>query len=92
MVVTGKGFGTTNIVALDRTGAVLMEKTVEVRGPRAHIVVMYRGIERETYSCTPSCERRIMVGDSGVYFDPLIAQSAARNALAMGAAPGSANK
>ena len=32
MVITGKGYGTTNIIALDRSGAVLMEKTVEVQG------------------------------------------------------------
>ena len=34
MVLTGKGYGVTNIIALDRAGAVLMEKTVEVEGPR----------------------------------------------------------
>ena len=39
MVITGKGYGMTNIIALDRTGAVLMEKTIEVQGPREHVVV-----------------------------------------------------
>src|SRR5437773_296834 len=38
MVITGKGYGSTNIIILDRAGAVLMEKTVEVQGPRAHVV------------------------------------------------------
>ena len=46
MVITGKGYGTTNIIALDRSGAVLMEKTVEVQGPR-NVVVVYKGVERE---------------------------------------------
>jgi hypothetical protein len=46
---------------------------------------MYRGVERETYSCTPSCERRIMIGDSGVYFDAVVAQAGSRNGLATGA-------
>jgi hypothetical protein len=87
MVITGKGYGTTNVVVLDRAGAVLMEKSIEVQGPRAHVVVMYRGIERETYSCTPVCERRIMVGDSGVYFDTVVAQAGSRNGLASGAPP-----
>jgi hypothetical protein len=85
MVITGKGYGTTNVVVLDRAGAVLMEKSIEVQGPRAHVVVMYRGIERETYSCTPVCERRIMVGDSGVYFDTVVSQAGSRNGLASGA-------
>jgi hypothetical protein len=48
---------------------------------------MYRGVERETYSCTPDCERRIMVGDSGVYFDTVVAQAGSRNGLASGAPP-----
>ena len=39
MVITGKGYGTTNIIVLDRAGAVLMEKTIEVQGPREHVVV-----------------------------------------------------
>jgi hypothetical protein len=92
MVITGKGYGTTNIMVLDRAGAVLMEKSIEVQGPRAHVVVMYRGIERETYSCTPFCERQIMIGDSGVYFDTVVAQAGSRNGLASGLAPAPAGK
>ena len=30
-----------------------MEKNDRGAGPRANVVVVYRGIERETYSCTP---------------------------------------
>jgi hypothetical protein len=87
LVITGKGFGLTNLVALDRSGAVLLEKSIEVEGPRGELVVLYRGIERETYSCTPICERRITLGDSNVYFDALIAQAGSRNGYAQGAAP-----
>jgi Flp pilus assembly secretin CpaC len=89
MVITGKGFGRTNLIALDRAGAVLLEKTVEVRTPRAGIVVVYRGIQRESYSCTPYCDRRITLGDSPDYFDATINQSATRSGMAQGAAPAS---
>src|SRR6478752_8762464 len=34
MVITGKGYGRSNLIALDRTGAGLLEKTVEVHAPR----------------------------------------------------------
>jgi len=64
-VVTGKGYGTTNFIALDRNGAVLMEKTVEVKGPSGPTVVVYRGPTRQTYSCTPDCSPRITLGDTG---------------------------
>ena len=87
MVITGKGYGVTNILVLDRAGTVLMQKTVEVQGPDADIVVMYRGIERETYSCTPVCERRLTLGDSNVVFDNGVNQAGSRNALAQGAPP-----
>ena len=35
VVVTGKGYGTTNLIALDRAGAVLMERSIVVRGANA---------------------------------------------------------
>src|SRR5262249_23507078 len=64
LIVTGKGYGVTNIIALDKAGALLGEQSIEVRGPRGDIVVVYRGLNRESYSCTPKCERRITLGDT----------------------------
>ena len=58
LVLTGKGYGSTNLLALDRQGQVLMSKTVRVTGPSAdHLVVVYRGIDRESYSCPPDASR-----------------------------------
>jgi Flp pilus assembly secretin CpaC len=79
VVVTGKGYGSTNIIVLDRTGTVLMERAIVVRGPSDQTVAVYRGVERETYSCTPTCERRITLGDSAGYFTATSAQSDVRN-------------
>jgi Flp pilus assembly secretin CpaC len=73
MVVTAKSYGTTNLVALDRAGTTLMEHPIQVVGPVDH-VVLYRGIERESYSCLPNCERRILIGDSQLYFTNNLAQ------------------
>jgi hypothetical protein len=83
LVLTGKGYGTTNLMALDRAGKVVLEKTLQVLGPTGRdFVVVYRGVERETYSCAPDCERRLTLGDSPVYFSNVLAQSGARNAAA----------
>jgi len=79
VVVTGKGYGSTNVIALDRTGTVLMERSIVVHGPTGPIVSVFRGMERETYSCTPQCERRITLGDSIPYFTATAAQAEARN-------------
>ncbi len=84
MVVTGKGYGATNVMALDRNGAVLMNTTVQVQGPRDNIMVVQRGLERETYSCQPRCERRITLGDGTEYFNSTISQVGSRNAQAQG--------
>jgi Flp pilus assembly secretin CpaC len=85
-VVTGKSYGATNVIAMDRTGAVLMEKTIEVTGPSDNIVVVYRGISRETYSCMPDCSRRITLGDFPEYFDKTLGEATTLNAQATAAA------
>jgi len=88
LVLTGKGFGATNLLALDRAGGVLMNKTVQVLGPGTNdIVVVYKGVERETYSCAPNCERRITLGDSPAYFNANLAESGARNGQAQTVPP-----
>jgi hypothetical protein len=88
MVITGKGYGTTNLIALDRNGAVLTEQNIQVLGPRQDdIVVVYRGVNRESYSCAPQCERRITLGDSPEFFDQTLAQASNRTARAQGAGP-----
>lgn len=86
VVVTGKGFGATNLIVLDRAGTVLMERQVVVRGATDQTVSVYRGVERETYSCTPNCERRITLGDSVGYFAAASGQAEQRNAQSAGAA------
>ena len=80
VVVTGKGYGSTNMIVLDRSGTVLLERQVVVRAPTDQTVQVYRGAERETYSCTPNCERRITLGDSAAYFTATAGQAEVRNA------------
>jgi Flp pilus assembly secretin CpaC len=83
VVVTGKGFGATNLIALDRAGTVLMERSIVVSGPRGRDAVqVYRGVQRETYSCTPNCERRITLGDSADFFTAITQQAESRNSAA----------
>jgi len=79
LVLTGKGFGSTNLLALDRAGKIVMNTTVQVRGPTsADLVVVYKGIERESYSCAPECERRLTLGDSPGYFAGILSQAGSR--------------
>ena len=86
MVITGKGYGATNIIALDRAGATLMSTNVQVVGPRDAVIV-YRGVDRESYACAPDCERRITLGDAPTYFDANMGQAGSRNTQAASGGP-----
>jgi Flp pilus assembly secretin CpaC len=68
VVLTAKSYGMTNLLALDRTGVTLVEYPIQVVGPSDAVVVVFRGTERESYSCAPECERRITLGDSMGFF------------------------
>lgn len=83
LVLTGKNFGATNLLALDRTGRVIMEKTVQVQNETgADLVVVYRGVARESYACSPDCEPRLTLGDSAPYFAQILSQSGIRTTQA----------
>ena len=84
LVVTGKGYGRTNVIVLDRGGNMLVEMVVQVQGPGDNVVVVYRGSERESYSCAPKCERRITLGDAPAYFDATLTQAGNRVGQAIG--------
>ena len=86
MVITGKGFGSTNLIAIDRSGVVLLERSVEVQGARGNVVVVFRGVDKESYNCAPDCDRRLTLGDGSAFFEATAAQIAARNALALSGA------
>jgi hypothetical protein len=87
VVVTGKGYGATNFVAMDRAGEVLVDRQIEVLGPADKVVTVYRGVERETYSCTPICNHRVTLGDGDRYLNSSIGQvNALNNMVTTGAA------
>jgi Flp pilus assembly secretin CpaC len=92
VVVTGKGYGATNFIALDRGGEVLVDRQIQVEGPSDRLVTVYRGIERESYSCMPTCQRRVTLGDSDAFFNNTIGQSGTLSSSASGSAGGTANK
>ena len=40
-----------------------MDRIIQVEGPTDQLVTIYRGVERESYSCMPICQRRVTLGD-----------------------------
>ncbi|GJE69402.1 pilus assembly protein N-terminal domain-containing protein [Methylorubrum podarium] len=82
VVLTGKSFGTTNLIALDGKGAMLAESTISVQAPQASIITVQRGLDRESYSCTPNCQPSVQLGDATKYFDETSKQAEARRGMA----------
>ncbi len=75
LVVTGKSFGVTNIIALDAQRNVIQDQRVVVDHDDLRTLSLYKGAKRESYTCTPDCRPTITVGDGLEYFDT-IAKSA----------------
>lgn len=100
-ILTGKSYGATNVVVMDRSGAVLMEREIEVKAPQERMIMVYRGSTRQTYSCTPDCSPRATLGDTSKddfdhdtglsvdYFNKTLNQGVTRSNQALAAGVGS---
>ena len=86
IVVTGKGYGATNFIAMDRGGEVLVDRVIQVEGPTDQLITVYRGVDRESYSCMPVCQRRITLGDGDSYFKSAMDQAGNLSSQAGGSA------
>jgi hypothetical protein len=87
-VITGKSFGATNFLILDKSGAVLTEQNIEVEGPGDPVVVVYRGVDRNTYTCQRSCQPRLTLGDEQKFFNDAMTEISSRNNQALSAGAG----
>jgi Flp pilus assembly secretin CpaC len=56
IVLTGKGFGVTNLVVLDEAGSPIVDEQVTVSRQTTSSVRIYRRANMQTLSCTPYCE------------------------------------
>jgi hypothetical protein len=84
MVVTGKGYGRTNLIALDAQGNLLDEKEIRV-DPTRKVLIVQRGDTRQSYSCDPYCMPSAVLGDDSKIFTDVTSQIGAHDNLAKGA-------
>src|SRR6201982_2676238 len=92
IVVTGKGYGSTNFIAMDRSGEVLVDRLIQVEGPTDKLGTVYRGVDRESYSCMPVCQRRVTLGDGDNYFKSAMDQAGNLSSTAGGSAAGASKE
>lgn len=90
MVITGRGTGRTNVIALDSSGTIISESIVQVVPQTVGRLLVQRGVERATYDCAPNCMPTIALGDEDKHFNATIDQPLRRDGAANqgAAAPG----
>ncbi|MHA7774865.1 pilus assembly protein N-terminal domain-containing protein [Roseibium sp. M-1] len=86
VVITGKSYGTTNLVILDANNKPIVDEVITVRASEDDVVSVYRKAERTTLSCSPSCEPTLRLGDSDPAFKATAEQATSRNSLSLEAA------
>ncbi|WP_267358355.1 MULTISPECIES: pilus assembly protein N-terminal domain-containing protein [unclassified Methylobacterium] len=86
LVLTGKSFGSTNLIALDNAGAMIAETMIRVEASRDSTIMVQRGLDRESLSCTPNCQPAVQLGDAAKYFDASSGQADSRRKLATSSA------
>lgn len=75
LVVTGKTFGMTNIIALDAERNIIQDQRVLVERDEQRLINVHRGVDRLSFSCTPNCSPTLTIGDGQEYFDRMSRQA-----------------
>jgi hypothetical protein len=84
LVVTGKSFGITNIIALDAERNIIEDRRVLVQRDERKVVNLHKGSRRETYNCSPQCNPSITIGDDAQYFESVAKLSERKMKLSEG--------
>ena len=63
-VVSGRGYGVTNLIIIDQLGRTVLERQVVVAAPSQGRVSVIRGPKVSEYACAGGCERSGGDGDS----------------------------
>ena len=89
MVITGKGYGQTNLIAIDAQGSIVEDKEIRVL-PSTALVILQSGGSRMSFACNPDCMPTVQLGDDDKTFKEVGEQISTRNGYASGAAGGGA--
>jgi len=91
LVITGKSFGITNMIALDAKRQIIFDRRILVRRDDVRVVNLQRGSLRQTFNCTPQCNPTITVGDEPAYFEATLKAAEKKSGMSEKAADGPGN-
>ena len=86
MILTPRAFGETNFIALDAKGNPVAQSMIQVVNG-TDIVMVQRGMARESYSCSPRCQPTERLGDDDTYIGKVSSQVQAHTARLAGSTP-----
>jgi Flp pilus assembly secretin CpaC len=72
--VTGKSYGTTNLMVFNKAGEEVYSAEVVVTANSSNLVTVNRAGQNQTYDCAPVCRSALTLGDDPAYFSTLIQQ------------------
>ncbi len=84
LFVTGKSYGTTNLLVFDKTGRQIYSSDVMVTTNSTNLVTINRAGQSFTYDCAPNCKAVLSIGDQPDHFSALIDQQLQSQALTDG--------
>lgn len=84
LVVTGKTFGVTNVIALDQERNIIQDQRIVVRQDTARSVTLTKAGEKHSYTCTPECSATLSIGDSKEYFNMVAQHSNTKTQFSLG--------
>jgi Flp pilus assembly secretin CpaC len=84
LLVTGKSFGTTNLMVLDRAGRTIYANQLSVGGQTDSDMTIVRAGGTYTYSCVEKCRSTATVGDVSAYFQETMQTLQAKSDAAKG--------
>ncbi len=67
--VSGKSFGTTNLMIFDKAGNTIYSSDIVVTTNTANLVTVNRAGNNYTYDCAPDCRSTLSVGDDPNQFN-----------------------
>lgn len=86
LIITGKAYGTTNLVILDSEGQPIIDEVIVVRPQESDVVTVLRSGQRFSYNCSPTCQPTAVMGDQEEFYKKTSDQATQHSGQASSAA------
>ncbi len=84
LFVTGRSYGSTNLIVVGPTGRPILETRITVIPDETNVVMVTRGAATARLDCNPLCRRRPDISDDPTAYTQTNEQISARNGQATG--------